>query len=83
MLRFLTASAAGVFLSGAAFAADLPISEPPMMDEEMAPAAAFDWTGAYVGVNGGWAWGDPRWTTTNNTSAVPDTATGQRFRIGY
>ena len=52
MFRSLMASAAAFFLSGAALAADLPMSEPPMEDT-MAPAAAFSWTGFYIGLNAG------------------------------
>ena len=69
-LRFLTASAAAVLLSGAALAADLPMSEPPMMDEEMAPAAAFSWTGFEVGLQGGYAWGNSNATFSNGAPAL-------------
>lgn len=37
---------------GAALAADLPLKAPPA-----APAAVFDWTGFYVGLNAGYSWG--------------------------
>jgi outer membrane immunogenic protein len=53
MKSLLLASMATAFLSAAAFAADLtmPFKAPP-------PAAApvFDWTGFYIGANGGWGW---------------------------
>lgn len=46
-----------VLLGGSAVAADLPLKAPP------APAVAVPtWTGTYIGINGGFAWG-----TTNHT----------------
>ena len=44
--RVIFAGAASILISGVAHAAD--IVEP----------AAFDWTGPYVGLQGGYAWGD-------------------------
>jgi outer membrane immunogenic protein len=38
---------------GPAVAADLPVKAPPM-----APVVAYDWTGFYVGINGGYGWAD-------------------------
>ena len=50
MKRFLLA--AGLLaLTGGAHAADLPVKAPPIV----APAPS--WTGWYIGVNGGGAWG--------------------------
>ncbi len=44
-------------MTGGALAADLPNTKGP---PEFAPPPppAFTWTGFYIGVNGGWAWGD-------------------------
>jgi outer membrane immunogenic protein len=50
-LRFL-AGAAMLVSPIAAHAADLAVKAPPA-----APAAVYNWTGLYVGVNGGWGWG--------------------------
>ena len=53
MKRLLIAGASVLALSSAAFAADLPPVEPMMPVE-----APFSWTGFYVGIHGGGAWGD-------------------------
>jgi len=51
-LKFLAGAA--VLLSPiAAHAADLAVKAPP----ETPSAAVYNWTGLYVGVNGGWGWG--------------------------
>ena len=58
--RMLLLSAAAIVMTGGAYAADLIVSEPePMM---MAPASAHDWSGAYVGISGGYAMGTVDWT---------------------
>lgn len=46
--KILLASAGLIFMAGAAQAADIVDPEP----------MAFDWTGPYVGLQGGYAWGD-------------------------
>ena len=46
-------SALALIVPGAAYAADLPVKARPMI-----PAPAFSWTGFYVGLNAGYAWGD-------------------------
>src|SRR5437016_7842810 len=52
-------------LAGPVGAADLsprygaPITKAPMY------APGFNWTGFYVGINGGGAWGTSRWDSTN------------------
>ena len=40
-------------LSTSAFAADMPA-----YPQEAAAVSGFDWSGAYVGVHGGWAFGE-------------------------
>ena len=52
---------AGTALS--ATAADVRRPPPPVRREAVAPPplALFDWTGFYVGVNGGWGWGSSRY----------------------
>ena len=39
-----------------AFAADMPVAQQPM--DAVVQEASFDWTGFYVGVYGGFGWGD-------------------------
>lgn len=56
MKRVLLAGVAVLALTAAASAADLTM-EPAPMAPVVAPVA-FDWTGFYVGVHGGGAWGD-------------------------
>ena len=40
------------FAAAPALAADLPVKAPPMP-----PAPVWNWTGFYIGVNGGYSWG--------------------------
>ncbi len=43
--------------AGIALAADLPNYQPPPSSQVYNPAPAFDWTGPYVGLTGGYGWG--------------------------
>ena len=52
ILKFL-ACAAWLLSPLAAHSADLAVKAPPAP----VPAAVYNWTGLYVGVNGGWGWG--------------------------
>jgi outer membrane immunogenic protein len=52
--RTLAALLVSTCLSAPAFAADLPVKAPP---RAAAPAVA-DWTGFYLGIHGGYGWGD-------------------------
>jgi outer membrane immunogenic protein len=45
------ATVAALAFGGPALAADLPVKAPPII------APLYDWTGFYVGINGGWSWG--------------------------
>jgi outer membrane immunogenic protein len=56
MKKFLLASAALVALSVTASAADLPRKAPPPPPPP--PAPVYDWNGFYIGVMGGYGWGD-------------------------
>jgi outer membrane immunogenic protein len=55
----------GLLVLGAATsmasAADLPRAYPPAMAPTYAPLPIYNWTGLYVGINGGGGWGDSRW----------------------
>ena len=52
---------------GAALAADLPPAPQPL---PRAPAVympaptVYNWSGIYIGINGGWGWGNAKWTAT-------------------
>src|SRR5579862_2646556 len=59
----LTAGIAILWLApiSAASAADMPVKAPTPT-----PASAYGWSGAYIGVNGGYGGGDPRSTLTGD-----------------
>ena len=59
--------AASIVLSAslAAQAADLPQPPPPPPQAPVAyipPQPSYDWGGIYLGINGGWGWGNGKWT---------------------
>lgn len=55
MRKFLFVLAGCTAFSGAALAADLPIVEQPVFVE---PPVIYNWTGVYIGLQGGYGWGD-------------------------
>ena len=56
MLRFFISVSAAALMSSAAFAADLPVFQPGAVMTAPVPMAS-NWTGFYVGVQGGYAFG--------------------------
>ena len=69
MKRILIASALALAAAVPAFAADLP---PPVAPAPRAPVAyvpvqIFSWTGFYLGLNGGWGFGQSTWTPPAGT----------------
>ncbi len=58
MKRLLLAALGLGALAMPALGADLPRKAPPYI------APAFSWTGFYVGINGGYGWGNSNWTDT-------------------
>jgi outer membrane immunogenic protein len=52
----------GVAIGGSALAADLPPS-PPRAPAVYVPAVlpVYNWAGVYIGINGGWGWGNAKW----------------------
>ena len=66
ILRATVAASVVLSASLAAQAADLPQPPPPLPQAPVAyiPAAppVYDWGGVYVGINGGWGWGNGKWT---------------------
>ncbi len=70
-----------------AAAADLPL---PPMTYKAPPAVLFNWTGFYIGGNGGYSWGTANTTVTGLTPAGPPVSFGVRpvgwlggAQIGY
>jgi outer membrane immunogenic protein len=79
MNRFALAACAGLLATAFAVpatAADMPL--PYKM--QAAPAAPFNWTGFYVGINGGYAWGTSNWTGAGDFNATGAMAGGT---VGY
>jgi len=56
---FLLAASASLLLAGAASAADMAAR--PYTKAPVAPVAVYNWTGFYVGVNGGGGWAHKCW----------------------
>jgi outer membrane immunogenic protein len=78
MKRILIAGALALASGSYAFAADLPppIAPPPRAPATYVPMAApaYNWSGFYLGVNGGYGVGDSRWTVGRFTSGNFDTS---------
>jgi len=72
MLRIFAILGTVVGLAGSALAADLPPSAPPRAPAVYVPAVlpVYNWAGIYVGINGGWGWGNAKWTA-NATGTFP------------
>jgi outer membrane immunogenic protein len=69
MRKLLLASAAiASLMATSAFAADLPVKAPPMV------VPVWNWTGFYVGVNGGYSWGRAHATVEPNTPLATNIA---------
>ena len=50
------------FTASAAFAADLPRAMPAKAPPAVVPIVGYNWTGFYVGINGGYGWGRSHWS---------------------
>ena len=65
MKRSLFACVGLMAMATSAFAADLPRRYPPPVPyKSPVYAPAYNWTGFYLGINGGGGWGRSTWTTT-------------------
>ena len=78
MKRILFAAALALAAGGEAFAADLPLVIalpyiPP-------PVPVFSWTGIYIGVNGGYGFGQSNWTDAVNGSTGNFSTDGRPHR---
>jgi outer membrane immunogenic protein len=77
MIRTLAFLCAAIGLSGSAFAADLPPAPAPRAPAIYVPPVVpvYNWSGIYVGVNGGWGFGNANFTIPVQ-SGFPSGATG-------
>jgi outer membrane immunogenic protein len=64
MRRIVGIVCAIIGFGGSALAADLPPSPPPRAPAVYVPAVlpVYNWAGIYVGINGGWGWGNAKYT---------------------
>jgi outer membrane immunogenic protein len=70
----MLAAALGLGLAPAAMAADMPVKAPVY---KAPPVVVYNWTGFYVGINGGGGWGHTDWTyVAAGTTAGHDTSGG-------
>jgi len=74
-LKSWTLAAVSLLALGAvapAGAADLPLYKAPV-----APVLSYDWSGVYVGINGGGGWAHACWAVTNSLGAAVDPPIGE------
>jgi outer membrane immunogenic protein len=64
MIRTFAFLCAAIGLSGSAFAADLPPAAPARAPAVYVPQVlpVYNWSGIYLGINGGWGFGTSKWT---------------------
>jgi outer membrane immunogenic protein len=75
-MRFAAAAVGAVVICSPAFAADLPAAQYPPVAPAYVPAPGpYNWTGFYVGVNGGYAFGSSNTTSTFSGGPLGGTTT--------
>jgi len=76
MKRFTLAACAGLVtlaMASPSLAANLPPPRAPYKAPLYSPVPVFSWTGFYVGIVGGYAWGDSDWSSSTATGSTnPD-----------
>lgn len=83
MIRSSSLAAAMLMLGvGAAAAADLPRRSAPMPSTVTAPVSAYNWTGIYAGVNGGYTWGDMKHYGLNPAGFIGGGQIGANYQMG-
>jgi outer membrane immunogenic protein len=86
MKRVFLAGVALVALTGAAAAADLPPAPAPYYKAPMYAPPSYTWSGFYLGVNGGGAFGSSTWDSTgsfNLTGGLVGGTIGYNYQIGH
>jgi outer membrane immunogenic protein len=70
MIRTIAFLCAAIGLSGSAFAADLPPAPAPRAPAVYVPPVVpvYNWSGVYLGINGGYGFGSSEWTDPLNLS---------------
>jgi outer membrane immunogenic protein len=73
--KLLAVLCTAVGLSATAFAADLPPAPAPRAPAVYVPAVlpVYNWSGIYVGINGGYGFGTTEWTDPSNPSGSTST----------
>jgi outer membrane immunogenic protein len=91
MIKYLLAgvvigAATGGVVTGPAFAADMPLSR----ESTLIPVPVYSWSGFYVGLHGGWGFGDANFTKTgadldNHTidGGLAGGHVGYNWQMGY
>jgi outer membrane immunogenic protein len=85
MKRLFLACGVLVALAGAAAAADLPPRAAPSYYKAPAYVPAYTWSGFYIGVNGGGAFGSSAWDSAgsfNTTGGLVGGTLGYNYQIG-
>lgn len=70
-ILFATVASAALGMGGAALAADVPARAPVYKAPPVAAPIVYNWTGIYVGIQGGWAWANVSGTGTDLAGTFP------------
>jgi outer membrane immunogenic protein len=72
MAKLLAVLCAALGLTTSAFAADLPVAPPPRAPVVYVPPVlpVYNWSGIYLGINGGYGFGSSEWTDPLNPSSL-------------
>jgi outer membrane immunogenic protein len=84
MKRIFITAMVSIVAGGYAFAADLPQPPPPQAPVAYVPVPVpvYNWGGIYVGINGGWGFGNAKWTANTPVGAVSGTVSDNGGVVG-